>query len=207
MLEGLALYAAYALALGLVVMVPGPSVIATIGKALATSPRRTLPFVLGILTGDIVFLTVAVLGLAFFATKFSAIFILIKLAGALYLCWMAWTLWFTKIEIQTQEREAQNDQSVFGAGLLLGISNPKAVAFYTALLPSFVDLTEIGFVGWAVLAAINAFIVFIILMTYANAAGRAKAIGGTQLIPFHKVSACLLGGAGGLMLVQLAKEG
>ncbi len=79
-------FVAYSAALALAVAVPGPGIVAMVARGLGSGFRATLPFTVGIALGDLVYLTAAVLGLAFIAQTFGLAFMAIKYAGAAICC-------------------------------------------------------------------------------------------------------------------------
>jgi threonine/homoserine/homoserine lactone efflux protein len=86
-------YLTYASALAVAAAMPGPAVTALIGRALGSGFRSSLFMALGVLLGDLFYLTAVVLGLAMLAQTFGTAFLVIKWLGVGYLTWLAWTLW------------------------------------------------------------------------------------------------------------------
>lgn len=90
MYDALMPFATYALALGIAGAIPGPGIAAVVGRSLGSQQHSPIPFIFGIALGDIVFLTIAVLALSVVAQVFAGVFTVIKVAGGLYLLYLAW---------------------------------------------------------------------------------------------------------------------
>jgi threonine/homoserine/homoserine lactone efflux protein len=167
----------FTIALTIAAAVPGPGMTALVARALAVGFWGTMPMVLGLIMGDMVFLTCAALGLAALATTFSTVFTLVKFAGCAYLLWLAWALWTAEPHADRVEASARPEPSswrVALAGLTLTLGNPKTIVFYMALLPTVVDLaalTPLGFVEMVVIVFVD---LLAVGAAYAAMAARAR---------------------------------
>ena len=90
-------FIAYSGALALAAAIPGPGVTALVARALGSGFRSSLFMSLGLIVGDLTYLTAVVLGLAFIAQSFGMMFLVIKWLGVAYLAWLAWTFWTSGI--------------------------------------------------------------------------------------------------------------
>lgn len=168
---------AFTIALTVAALIPGPGMTAVVARALAVGFWGTLPLVVGMILGDLVFLSCAALGLAALASTFAMIFTVVKFAGAAYLVWLAWQLWTAPPQTDTVEAERGTVRSwsrVMLGGLTLTLGNPKTIIFYMALLPTVVDLTGITALGYLELVTIVAIDLAIVGAVYAAAAARAR---------------------------------
>lgn len=155
---------------------PGPAVFAIIARALASGLRPAFAFHLGVLCGDVVLMLAAILGLAAVAQALGEWFVVVKIAGGLYLVWLGWKLWTSEPQAPGPEAlvpAAEVRRNVL-AGLMLTLSNPKAIVFYAAFLPTFIDLTSIGLPDFAILALVIAAVLTATNMAYALLAARAR---------------------------------
>ena len=84
-LTGLFVFAA---ALAVAAASPGPTITALVARVLVRGTSGALAFMLGLQVGEIVWLTAAILGLAFIATTFGMLFLVLKYAGAAYLAYL-----------------------------------------------------------------------------------------------------------------------
>ena len=167
----------FTIALTIAAAVPGPGMTALVARALAVGFWGTMPMVLGLILGDMVFLTCAALGLAALATTFSTVFTLVKFAGCAYLLWLAWALWTAEPHADRVEASARPEPSswrVALAGLTLTLGNPKTIVFYMALLPTVVDLAALTPLGFAEMVVIVFVDLLAVGAAYAAMAARAR---------------------------------
>src|SRR5215204_4607076 len=145
----------FASALFIAAASPGPGIAAIVARVLGRGTRGALAFTAGVALGDVVWLTVAILGLSALAQAFHGVFLVVKYAGAAYLLYLAYKLWTAPVAAQEvgANRTAENPARVFLGGLAVTMGNPKVMVFYLALLPTFLDLTRITVLGYAELVA------------------------------------------------------
>jgi threonine/homoserine/homoserine lactone efflux protein len=189
----------YALALGIAAAIPGPGVIALVARALGSGFRPALPMLLGLALGDVVYLSAAVLGLAYVASTFGTVFIVIKYLGVAYLAWMAVSFWRAGITMEkVSAKKAKGAWSGFLAGFTVTLGNPKVMVFYLALLPTFVDLSSVTPVDFAALIALTFMVLLAVLTPYVGLADRARHMLQSQkaLKMLNRFAAtCLMGAA------------
>ncbi len=132
---------------------PGPSIASLVARVLTRGVRDVLPFLAAMWLGEVLWLTLAVAGLAAIAETLHLLFAAIKWAGIAYLLYLAWRMWTAPAAIGPAPPVADRSPwGMFLAGLAVTLGNPKIVVFYLALLPSLVDLGAITLLGWAQLA-------------------------------------------------------
>src|SRR5688572_7522206 len=153
----LAGFIAYSGALALAAAIPGPGVTALVARALGSGFRSSLFMSLGLIVGDLIYLTAVMLGLAIVARTFGMVFLVIKWAGVAYLAWLAWTFWTSGITAETVEAKKAKGGffASFLAGLTVTLGNPKTMIFYLAITPTIVDLKTITFADYGVIAALT----------------------------------------------------
>jgi threonine/homoserine/homoserine lactone efflux protein len=141
-------------------------------------PEGATSFAAGLIVGDLVWLAVAILGLAVVAQTFHEVFLVIKYAGAGYLVYLAYRMWTAPVDARDIAAAPRRDgrARLFLAGLAVTLGNPKVVAFYLALLPSLIDLARVGLLGYVELAGISVVILTAVFGAYAVAAARARAL-------------------------------
>ncbi|ODN71688.1 LysE family translocator [Methylobrevis pamukkalensis] len=187
---------AFSSALAIAAAVPGPGVAAIVARALGAGFRRTLPMVLGLTLGDLVYLSAAVFGLAALAQTFGTAFMVLKYLGAAYLVWLAVKLWTAPVGKGLDVAASADEGRMRGflAGLLVTLGNPKTMVFYLALLPSIIDLETIDALGYVELCLAVVAVLLVVIGGYAYAAGRARSL-------FHRPRAVRMmnRGAGGMM--------
>jgi threonine/homoserine/homoserine lactone efflux protein len=188
----------YSAALALAVAVPGPGIVAMVARGLGSGFRAALPMTLGIALGDLVYLTAAVLGLAYVAQTFGLIFMGFKYAGAGYLAYLAYKFWTSGAGMEKVEaRRAEGPFVSFISGLMVTLGNPKVMVFYLALLPAIIDLSTVTLNDYLALMALTSAILLLILLPYLALAARTRALLQTPvaLRRISRTAACFLGGA------------
>jgi threonine/homoserine/homoserine lactone efflux protein len=153
----LAGFIAYSGALALAAAIPGPGITALVARALGSGFRSSLFMSLGLIVGDLTYLTAVVLGLAIVAQTFGMVFLAVKWLGVAYLGYLAWTFWTRGITAETVEASTGRDGFVssFLAGLTLTLGNPKTMIFYLAVTPTIVDLRTVTPAEYGMLALLT----------------------------------------------------
>lgn len=169
---------AYAITLLIAAIIPGPSVTAILARALGSGLRESLIMGLGLIFGDVIYLTAVILGLAFLAQTFTTAFLIIKIFGALYLGFVAWKLGTSGLV--TEDVEADRTKTAPGlvllSGLLITLGNPKSMLFYVALVPTLIDLSAVGAQEYVVLLGVTFVVLSSALLPYVLLASRARRI-------------------------------
>lgn len=165
----------FVIALGIAAAIPGPGIAAMVGKALGSGFRPALLFGIGLALGDLVYLSLAVLGLAAIVHLFAGLFTLIKIAGAAYLFYLAWQFWRAGISPEKLlAARAQKGPALLLGGFALTLGNPKVIVFYLALLPTVIDLRHVGAMDFAVLVVLTLLVLSAVLLPYIALAARAR---------------------------------
>ncbi|MDI7864773.1 LysE family translocator [Rhizobiaceae bacterium n13] len=168
---------AYCTALLIAAAIPGPGITAIVARALGSGFRETLFMGLGLVIGDIAYLTAVILGLALVAQTFAGIFIAIKFAGALYLVYIAWKLWTAGLLPEhIAARGSSGPAAAFLSGLLVTLGNPKTMLFYIALVPTLIDIGTIGPDEYSILLAATFCVLMAVLIPYMLLAARARTL-------------------------------
>ena len=131
--------AIYAFALAVLVFTPGPVVVATIAKTLASGMRSAMPLAAGVSIVDMLWPLLAILGLSALVTAHADALQILRYVGGAILIWMGVRL-FLKAG---RELETKPDPSLmrrtawqgFAAGALVNLGNPKSIVFFIGLLP------------------------------------------------------------------------
>jgi len=168
---------AYAMALFIAAAIPGPGMTAIVARALGSGFRETFFMGLGLVLGDMVYLTAVILGLAFVAQTFQEAFMVLKFAGAAYLLYIAWKLWTAGLLPQNlQAKKSTSIGMSFLSGLFITLGNPKTMLFYVALVPTLIDIRGIGLPEYAVLIGLTFTVLMAVLLPYILLASKARAL-------------------------------
>jgi threonine/homoserine/homoserine lactone efflux protein len=133
-------------------MSPGPSFLITARTAVARSRADGVKVALGIGLGTIVWSSVALMGLNFLSQQYHWLFIFFRVAGALYLLWIACQIFWhaaDPVEMNWAGQEIENDPLL--RGFLTQISNPKVAVFFGSI---FVAMLPGEVPGWMVVMLI-----------------------------------------------------
>ncbi|MFC8720543.1 LysE family translocator [Kitasatospora sp. NPDC057198] len=132
----------------LLIVIPGPSVLFVIGRALAQGRRAALITVAGNTTGAYALVVAVAFGVGAVVERSVLLFALLKLAGAAYLVLLGVRAWRERGSLRAAfggagadrgARGARGALRTFGEGFVVGVTNPKTIVFFAAVLPQFVD--------------------------------------------------------------------
>ncbi len=155
----------------LLALTPGPDNIFVLTQSLVYGARAGFLITLGLCTGLLVHSSLVAVGVTAILLQFPTIFTSIRVAGALYLLFIAWQL------LNTHPTAASNSANpaprlgqLYRRGILMNLSNPKVSLFFLAFLPQFIDPNRgklaaqallLG--GWFIVAALLVFGSFALL--------------------------------------------
>jgi len=145
----------FALASAIVVLIPGPNIVLTINYAIKEGKRSGLATVPGVVLGAFVAMTVSLLGAGALLASSAFMFTVLKLVGAMYLIWLAYSLWTAPVEPVSLRTDtpAKPLKNLFLQSFLISVLNPKGPAFYVAFVPQFIDATGPVFQQFSILIA------------------------------------------------------
>jgi threonine/homoserine/homoserine lactone efflux protein len=176
------------------IVIPGPSVVFTISRGVALGRRAALMTVLGNTSGLLVQLVLVVIGLGPVLASSDTVFTALKLIGAAYLV----LLGFRSIRDRKALAAALSPDAIrpratrttLREGFMVGVTNPKGLLIFTAVLPAFVDRSA-GHptLQLATLGAICAVIALFSDSTWALASGTARAWLGRSPARLERLSA------------------
>ncbi|AYQ88901.1 MULTISPECIES: LysE family translocator [Burkholderia] len=165
----------FALALMVAAGSPGPGIAALVARVMSNGFRDVLPFLAAMWIGEILWMSFAVAGLAALAKTFATAFLLLKIAGIVYLLFLAVKMWLAPAAVDDgQLPSGQSPLRMFAAGLTVSLGNPKIMVFYVALLPTLVDLSHVGPLAWAELALTMLVVMAAVDLSWALLAARAR---------------------------------
>lgn len=192
---------AFAVASALLIVIPGPSVLFVLGRSISLGRRGGLLSVLGNALGMLPAIAAVALGVGAIVSESVVVFTIVKIAGAAYLVFLGVQA------IRHRKARALPDAStaprstfrLLAEGFVVGVTNPKTVAFFVAVLPQFVDhdagaiplqLAELGLVFFGMALIMDG--------TWALLAGTAR-----NWFARSPKRVERLGAAGGVMMIGL----
>ncbi len=135
--------ATFVVAAFVMVVIPGPTVLFTIGRAMALGRWGGFLSILGTAIGSILLVVAVALGVGAVVAQSIVLFTTVKVLGAGYLV-------FLGIQAIRHRKDAavavtgpvarRSGARLLGEGFVVGVTNPKSIAFFLAILPQFVDL-------------------------------------------------------------------
>ena len=168
---------ALASAMFVLAITPGPGVFATIARGLSSGFLHAAVVVAGIVLGDIIFLLLAIYGLAIIAEALGGLFTVVKYAGGLYLIWLGWRiLRADAISPEVKGVRELSWRANFFSGLVITLGNPKVILFYLGFLPTFVDLSTLTHWDVFIAALVVSSVLALVLLGYAYTAARARSV-------------------------------
>jgi threonine/homoserine/homoserine lactone efflux protein len=138
----------FGLAALVIIVIPGPSVVFTIGRALAYGRRVALATVVGNTLGLVTIVALVALGLGVVVEESIVVFTALKLGGAAYLVWLGFEAVRRRKEFLSADAADALGSSpmtwtrAVRQGYVVGASNPKGYMMLAAVLPQFVDRGE-----------------------------------------------------------------
>ncbi len=134
-------YFLYLAAVALLVLSPGPTMLMCITTSLNHGPRQAVTAALGSVSAVLGIMLLSALGLGALLAASETAFTLAKVLGAAYLIWLGVKTFRSKATLLVDGTEAGpvKGRSHFLSGFLVGASNPKALLFFAAFFPQFLD--------------------------------------------------------------------
>ncbi|RTZ64095.1 MAG: LysE family translocator [Aquificaceae bacterium] len=163
----------------IMVISPGPAILLAITNSISYGLRATLYSTLGNEIGLLFISSIAILGLGAVLQTSTTLFLILKTIGAAYLIYLGIKQWHSKVQLFSVEKAVakkhhKSDKDAFMQGFLVAATNPKAILFFTALLPQFVHLEKSVLPQFVILIATFTVLSACALIAYGVLAHRAK---------------------------------
>lgn len=159
----------------MIIVVPGPSVLFAIGRALVLGTRLAVLSVLGNAIGVGLQIIVVSLGLGVLIQQAPGVFFAIKVIGALVIAYLGIKSIIDRGKLELADEKSSSSRAVMQQSIVVGMTNAKTFVFFVAALPSFVSPAD----GNPILQMLFLGLIFSIIgiasdMVYAVAAGKAR---------------------------------
>jgi homoserine/homoserine lactone efflux protein len=172
-----AVWSVYVFAYALVCLTPGPAVLFVTSQSAWRGRSAGVRAAAGIASANIVFWILSALGLAAAIAASQAAFMALKWGGAVYLAWLGVRAIAGSFgPADASPLETSVNLHPYRDGLFVGLSNPKGMLFFVALLPQFIDPAKPALAQILILAATSVLVDFPINAGYALAAGRLRGL-------------------------------
>ncbi|AJQ94207.1 LysE family translocator [Gynuella sunshinyii] len=159
---------------------PGPAVFLAIKNGAKYGHKNAMFGIAGNVSAMLTLASVSAAGLGAIILASSHLYTAIKIIGGLYLIYIGIKSWRQSSVPPVEEEEtdptlsAPRKLTLFRESYFVGISNPKAIVFYTALFPQFINLAKPVFPQFVLLALTFATCSFAFLMFYSSIASKLK---------------------------------
>ncbi len=193
--------AAFGLASLIIVVIPGPTVLFVVGRALAYGRRSALASVAGNEVGGLVQVAAVSLGLGALVERSVLVFTAVKLCGAAYLVFLGVRALRRGHAAFTAKADEGGHTTLRSAvdGFVVGVANPKTMVFFAAVLPQFVDRDRGGVAGQMFLMGL----LFVMIALICDSTWSLAASGARTWFGRSPRRLRMVGGAGGLAMIGL----
>ena len=167
----------YVAAVLVLTVTPGPSVLMCISTSVQHGPRRAMIASLGSTSAIACIMLLSMLGLGAVLAASETLFSTLKWLGAGYLAYLGTTSLLSKtssIAVPDASMPQVSAHALFGRGILVGASNPKALLFFGALFPQFIEPSAPQAAQFVILGVTFIFFELLWLSIYASTAARAR---------------------------------
>lgn len=187
--------------------IPSASVALVVTRSATLGVANGLAVSVGIVLGDLVFITLAIVGLSAAAETLGSLFMVLKVLGGLYLLWLGFSLLTVKKPAEIVVSKSSRTSSLLAslvAGFLLTLGDIKAILFYASLLPAFIDMSVIETPEMLAIVLITIFSVGGVKFVYAIFSDRVAAYAKNTNIEcaVRKTAGSLMICAGGYLVVK-----
>jgi threonine/homoserine/homoserine lactone efflux protein len=186
----------------LLIVIPGPSVLFVIGRALAHGRRAALTTVVGNTLGAYVLVAAVAFGIGPIVERSAIVFTALKLAGAAYLVYLGVKAFRERGSLPTAliaDSRAHSMQRTLWDGFAVGVSNPKTIVFFAAVLPQFVDPVQ----GHLVVQMLTLGMIFNVIALVSDSLWGVVASRARDWFGRSPQRLSLVGGVGGLTMIGL----
>jgi len=178
----------YAVAASAATITPGPTMLPALNNGATHGMRVAAYGIAGAALSDLILITAVGCGLGAILQASEYLFSMVKWVGAIYLLYLAWALWRApaKLSPLAQSNAASDGRSAFWRSLLVALSNPKGLLFFSAFLPQFIHPQSDVAIQYITLAILTALIDITLMGVYAMGGHHAMKVlsgAGSEMAP------------------------
>lgn len=195
----LEIWAAFAAASAVLLIIPGPTILLVVSYALGQGWRTALPMAVGVALGDFTAMTLSMLGIGALLAASATVFTVLKWIGAAYLIYLGIKLFRAGGTLNAEpRRDGTSAMRMLGHAWLVTALNPKSITFFVAFLPQFLDRNADFLTQMVIFEATFLVLAFANAFGYALIAARARSLvrNPRAIGIFNKTGGTLLVGAG-----------
>lgn len=168
-------WAIFALAFTGATLIPGPAMLLALKDGMERGAAGAIPGILGVIAAGIIWASVSLSGLSLVLQSGTVIFRIFRTVGAVYLIWLGLRMLLAKggdsREEDAPEKGEEGRGNLFRRGFLVGISNVKAIIFFGAFFPQFLDPKGPVLVQYGILLSSLCVLIFLCMMAYSVTGG------------------------------------
>lgn len=193
-------FTAFLLVALVIIVIPGPSVVYTIGRALVLGRRAAILSVLGNATGVGFQIIAVALGLGALLAQSATLFFFVKIAGALFLVYLGVSAFLHRNAVLDTSTPVvrPTTKKILAESMVVGITNPKTIVFFLAAFPQFVTPGQSPILQMLFMGLVFSIIGVASDSVWALAAGTAR-----QWLSSSASRLATIRGAGGVSLTGL----
>lgn len=202
----------FVLAATAIIVLPGPSVLFTIARAVSWGRKIAVATVVGNNLGSLVTAGLVAIGIGPLLQRSIFLYIVIQITGGLYLVWLGIGAWRHRAAHANQMLNAgevaPSIRRTIREGFMVGLLNPKSFVFFAAIFPQFVDRSRNVVTQMLVLAVIFALIAFVSDSTWGILAGTARtwlASSPERLVVLRTIGSSVMIGLGIFIVVTVRR--
>jgi threonine/homoserine/homoserine lactone efflux protein len=190
----------------LLAAIPSSSVALVVVRSATHNINHGIATILGIITGDLIFILLAILGLTTLSEIMGTLFAGVRYVAAAYLIWFGFGLIRNglKNEIKTAKQRTGHYANSYLAGLTLTLGDVKAIVFYASLFPVFVDITSLQLMD--VILIISITIITIGSVKFAYALTSQRIVNASRQLKYERpaklTAGSLMVGLGGYLFAK-----
>jgi homoserine/homoserine lactone efflux protein len=174
-------------------MTPGPAVLLIVSQGIRRGFRSSSRGAAGILTGNAIYFALSAAGLGALLLASKRVFDVLQIAGAAYLVLIGLKMLIKPGRVEERLNATPGETGSFVQGMLTQLANPKAIVFFTALLPQFIDPAKPIAMQFLILGVVSIIVELPVLLLYGFAADRGRARYGKHAPLFERLAgACLI---------------
>lgn len=165
----------YILTMLVLTATPGPSILFSVSNSLNGGLKKAFFGALGGTTAITIIMTLSFTGMGVIVMASEILFNIIKWVGVAYLIYLGISAIFSKESTYelTNKKQAQSYKKTYVSGFMVGASNPKAILFFTALFPQFINPVASLWEQYLILSLTFIFFEMSWLMIYAYSSSKA----------------------------------
>jgi threonine/homoserine/homoserine lactone efflux protein len=195
-----------------IILLPGPSVLFTIARAVSWGRKIAVLTVVGNNLGSLSTALLVAVGIGPLLQHSKLLYVAIQIAGGMYLVWLGIGAWRHRAahanEMLNASGEPPSVRRTIREGFMVGLLNPKSFVFFAAIFPQFVDRSRNVVSQMMVLAVIFAVIAFISDSTWGILAGTARewlASSPDRLVRLRSIGSAVMIGLGAFIVVTVRR--